>query len=274
MNKLYFWFIFNVFWTIVNVGLLGYWDGLESKLLFVTGAAVGLSTASTIQSALLICRRYQVEHRTRTRTHIYRATGVPGHTLLTLPNGTVLPIPSTPGTIFPGPLTPVSPIDPDPTARPRTSPSLISHTPLTGYKILIIRHNKLVSAVRRSTIWPINQPLVARCECYTADITCPTVPNEHSSCGIYGLDTMSDLLCTPYASKPGCTVVAKLEAYGKVIPAEYGWRAEKVRLVKIWGMIGVSRWRVRSVARRYGIEAGKSLFSGILEESRINGKVD
>jgi hypothetical protein len=73
----------------------------------------------------------------------------------------------------------------------------------------------------RGITWPIDQPLHAWCHICSQINTPIHVPNEFASCGIYAL-TQPDSITWRFKNKH----LGVVELWGKIIVAEFGYRAE------------------------------------------------
>jgi hypothetical protein len=80
------------------------------------------------------------------------------------------------------------------------------------------------------------------------------VPDPMCACGIYAATDLDVL--AGYAVPRGDTVTGLVQGFGRLIPADFGWRAERARIVAVFAIsedFTVPHARLRKVAERYEV---------------------
>jgi hypothetical protein len=82
------------------------------------------------------------------------------------------------------------------------------------------------------------------------------VPDPDCTCGLYAATDL-DVVAGYVTDHDGLPVaVGLVQGYGRLIPAEYGWRAEKARIACLFSVVEdftVAHRRLVNAARRYGV---------------------
>lgn len=122
----------------------------------------------------------------------------------------------------------------------------------------------LLRSVRKHTIWPPRQEVVARCAKRSArgprSKPGHAVPDENCSCGLYAARTLEHLMSMPYhrydADRNGLFhVVGQVAMWGGYIEGTQGWRAEKAYPALLF--VPYEAWRLAPrLAETYGLTLG------------------
>lgn len=121
--------------------------------------------------------------------------------------------------------------------------------PLVGLRSWMLHERAPILYSFNSTVWPHNRSLESECakaRTYGVEHEGPAVD---CSCGIYAATDLTAL--SGYLSDG--TVVGAIEAWGRVIPGEFGFRAQYARVKAIW-VDGANLVRLSDVAELYGAQ--------------------
>lgn len=97
-----------------------------------------------------------------------------------------------------------------------------------------------------------------------------SAPHEDCRCGIYGakdLDTLKSITCPP----ENVFVVGEVDLYGKVIPGKMGYRAEKARIVSLYG-VNLEAFTFLALENYYGIPVGVMDYSDACDPQAVMGR--
>lgn len=96
----------------------------------------------------------------------------------------------------------------------------------------------------RVILWPTDRWAVARC-----DRGCEEIPGDDCACGLYALQTV-ELLRRRHVGE----VCGQVALAGKVIPGADGWRAERLRPVRLY--FRFDQWEIAAaIGELYGVPA-------------------
>ena len=131
------------------------------------------------------------------------------------------------------------------------------HKGRTGYK------NKAVARLLESPVGQWETDMVAVCKrgakvgSGKSEREHGQVPDELCTCGLYAATDL-DVIAGYAVPRSGewRTAVGLVQGSGQLVPAEFGWRAEKARIVAIFAVsedFTVPHHRLWQVAERYGV---------------------
>jgi hypothetical protein len=123
--------------------------------------------------------------------------------------------------------------------------------PIIGWRIWFIQHEddcSKLSAWTQKRYWSLDEPTVAECE-YRDSWLHPSdlpVPDRLCRCGLYALKDPTRLIAELRYYMALHWVIGQVALYGRVLEGEYGYRAERAKIIALTSLAEVAgkscRW--------------------------------